>query len=125
MYLVSVIAGMAVLSLVAGAASAQDQAPNSVKGLRVLLTNDDSIQGTSAMGHDGIGLYQLRKSLCAAGADVIVVGPWGRQSGKGGAITTGGKLTIQEGAPPEAFRSDCKNSSERRQGVRCLRLRNL
>ena len=110
MYLISVIAGMAVLSLVAGAASAQDQASNSVKGLRVLLTNDDSIQGTSAMGHDGIGLYQLRKTLCAAGADVIVIGPWGRQSGKGGAITTGGKLTLQTSTPPEAFKSDCKNS---------------
>ena len=110
MYLVSVIAVIAVLLIFAGAALAQNQASKSVKGMRVLLTNDDSIQGVKAMGHDGLGLYQLRKSLCAAGADVIVVGPWGRQSGKGGAITTGGKLTIQEAVPPEAFKSDCENS---------------
>jgi 5'-nucleotidase len=109
MYLVS-LAGMVLLMIFAGEALAQNEASNSVKGLRVLLTNDDSIQGKKAMGHDGLGLYRLRSALCAAGADVIVIGPWGRQSGKGGAIATGGKLTIQEATPPEAFKSDCANS---------------
>ena len=45
-------------------------------GLKVLVTNDDSARGLDAgFGTDGKGLYELRKALCAAGADVLVVAP--------------------------------------------------
>lgn len=44
-------------------------------GLRILISNDDSMQAARENGKDGIGLYDMRKSLCAAGADVVVVAP--------------------------------------------------
>ncbi len=44
-------------------------------GLRILISNDDSMQAARDNGKDGIGLYDMRKSLCAAGADVVVVAP--------------------------------------------------
>ena len=51
--------------------------PPRLAGLKVLLTNDDSARGLDAgFGTDGKGLYELRKALCAAGADVLVVAPW-------------------------------------------------
>ena len=60
-------------------------------GLKVLLTNDDSARGLDAgFGTDGKGLYELRKALCAAGADVLVVAPWSQQSGAGARMTTPG-----------------------------------
>jgi 5'-nucleotidase len=71
------------------------------------LVNDDSVLGTAASGRDGEGLYELRKAMCAAGADVLVVGPWAVQSGMGGRITLSGPLTVQEVTPPEAYQGDC------------------
>jgi 5'-nucleotidase len=44
-------------------------------GLRVLLSNDDSMRAAKASHSDGLGLYELRKALCGAGADVVVMAP--------------------------------------------------
>ncbi|WP_374119560.1 hypothetical protein [Streptomyces sp. RKAG290] len=52
-------------------------------GLRVLLSNDDSMQAARTSHSDGLGLYEIRKALCGAGADVVVMAPWQVQSGKG------------------------------------------
>ena len=76
-------------------------------GMRILIVNDDSVQGTSASGRDGLGLYALRKSMCDAGADVITVGPWAVQSGMGGRMTLSGQATVQEVTPPAGYADDC------------------
>lgn len=80
---------------------------STVAGMKVLLVNDDGVQARSPVGNDGEGLYELRKALCAAGADVLTVGPWGVQSGMGGRITTGGPLTVQAAPVPAAYQGDC------------------
>jgi 5'-nucleotidase len=85
-------------------------------GLKVLITNDDSARGLDAgFGTDGKGLYELRRSLCAAGADVLVVAPWSQQSGAGARMTTPGfspvPLTVQAVTPPAAYAGDCASSS--------------
>ncbi|MEP9363292.1 5'/3'-nucleotidase SurE [Nocardioides sp. CN2-186] len=103
-----------VVGLLAGqAGAAQVKPPANVKGLKILLTNDDSVQGVKADGEDGKGLYELRKALCAAGADVIVVGPWGQQSGQGGRITTSrtAGLTVTKATVPEAYAGDCASAA--------------
>lgn len=84
----------------------------SLSGLRVLLTNDDGAQGRdTTFGTDGKGLYELRRALCAAGADVLTVAPWLQQSGAGARMTTPGfspvPLTVQAVAPPSAYAGDC------------------
>lgn len=91
-------------------------ATSSLAGLKVLLTNDDSARGLDAgFGTDGKGLYELRKSLCAAGADVLVVAPWSQQSGAGARMTTPGfspvPLTVQAVTPPAAYAGDCSTTS--------------
>jgi 5'-nucleotidase len=88
----------------------------SLSGLKVLITNDDSAQGhDTTYGTDGKGLYELRKALCAAGADVLVVAPWSQQSGAGAGMTTPGfspvPLTVQAVTPPAAYASDCSGAS--------------
>jgi len=85
-------------------------------GLKVLITNDDSAQARdTSFGTDGKGLYELRKALCAAGADVLVVAPWLQQSGAGARMTTPGfspvPLTVQAVTPPAAYADDCAASS--------------
>lgn len=87
--------------------------PASVKGLKIMLTNDDSVQGVKADGSDGQGLYALRQKLCAAGADVIVVGPWGQQSGQSARITTDRAvgLTVTQVTPPAAYAGDCAGAA--------------
>src|SRR5689334_15168754 len=71
-----------------GSAGAATPVPT-VAGLKVLITNDDSARGLdSSFGTDGKGLYELRKALCAAGADVLVVAPWSQQSGAGARMTS-------------------------------------
>ena len=78
-----------VIGLLAGQAGASSaKPPANVKGLKIMLTNDDSVQGVKADGSDGQGLYELRKALCAARRGRVVLGPWGQQSGQGGRITT-------------------------------------
>ena len=103
-----------VIALLAGqAGAAPKKPPANVKGLKILLTNDDSVQGVKADGSDGKGLYELRKALCAAGADVIVIGPWAQQSGQGGRITTdrGVGLTVTPATVPSAYADDCAGAA--------------
>lgn len=77
-------------------------------GLRVLLSNDDSMQAAKASNSDGLGLYELRRAMCAAGADVVVMAPWQVQSGKGTAVTNGGVVTAQRRtALPAGYEDDC------------------
>lgn len=104
-----------VLGTLAAASPAQAATPN-LAGLRVLITNDDSARGLDAgFGTDGKGLYELRKALCAAGADVLVVAPWSQQSGAGARMTSPGfapvPLTVQAVTPPAAYSTDCSGSS--------------
>jgi 5'-nucleotidase len=91
----------------ASGSAANPRPPASVEGLRILLVNDDGVQAQSPLGLDGKGLYELRKALCAAGADVLTVGPWSVQSGMGGRITTGGPVTVQAVTVPTAYQGDC------------------
>ncbi|MGW3074759.1 5'/3'-nucleotidase SurE [Kitasatospora sp. NPDC001132] len=108
--LIAVTAASAVL---AGGvtASAAEPAPSTARplaGLRVLLTNDDSMRAAKASNSDGLGLYELRRALCAAGADVVVMAPWQVQSGKGTAVTNGGTLTLSHRTDlPAGYRNDC------------------
>jgi 5'-nucleotidase len=102
--------------LAASAAHAAGSAAPPLSGLRVLITNDDSARGLdSSFGTDGKGLYELRKSLCAAGADVLVVAPWAQQSGAGARESVPGfspvPLTVQAVSPPAAYANDCATSS--------------
>jgi 5'-nucleotidase len=90
--------------------------PASIAGLKVLLTNDDSARAADPQyGSDGKGLYELRKALCAAGADVLVVAPWRQQSGAGGRMSVPGftpvPLTVQAVTPPAAYAGDCAGAS--------------
>ncbi|MGW0902865.1 5'/3'-nucleotidase SurE [Streptomyces sp. NPDC002853] len=83
-------------------------APRTLTGLRVLLSNDDSMQAADASHSDGLGLYEIRKALCAAGADVVTMAPWQVQSGKGTSVTNGGTLTLAERtALPAGYEADC------------------
>ncbi|MET8542028.1 5'/3'-nucleotidase SurE [Kitasatospora sp. NPDC004799] len=91
---------------VSGPASAATARP--LAGLRVLLTNDDSMRAAKASNADGLGLYELRRALCAAGADVVVTAPWQVQSGRGTAVSNGGTLTLSHRADlPAGYRDDC------------------
>ncbi|MHC0432974.1 5'/3'-nucleotidase SurE [Streptomyces sp. O3] len=80
-------------------------------GMRVLLTNDDSMQAARSSGSDGLGLYELRKGLCEAGADVVTLAPWQVQSGKGTAVTNGGTLSLtRRTALPADYGNDCSGT---------------
>lgn len=96
-----------------GASAESAKPPADVQGLKIMLTNDDSVQGVKADGSDGQGLYELRHTLCAAGADVVVVGPWAQQSGQGGRITTDRTtgLTVTPVTPPAAYAGDCADAA--------------
>ncbi len=81
-------------------------APASVEGMRVLITNDDGVQP----GAGSQGLYELRKALCAAGADVAVVGPWADRSGASASITYGSsstRFTLTTPAIDATYEDDC------------------
>lgn len=92
----------------ASAAEPAGAAARPLAGLRVLLTNDDSMQAAKASNSDGLGLYELRRALCAAGADVVVMAPWQVQSGKGTAVSNGGTLTLSRRTDlPAGYRGDC------------------
>lgn len=115
------VAGLALaltsLPTVLGGPSAARPGPSAaaapdLSGLRVLLTNDDSAQARdSRFGTDGKGLYELRKALCAAGADVLTVAPWMQQSGSSGRITTPGftpvPITVQKMTAATPYVGDC------------------
>ncbi|MFE5797737.1 5'/3'-nucleotidase SurE [Streptomyces sp. NPDC056503] len=82
--------------------------PRPLAGLRILLSNDDSMRAARTSNSDGLGLYELRRAMCAAGADVVVMAPWQVQSGKGTAVTNGGALTAQRRtALPAGYENDC------------------
>ncbi|BDH56564.1 5'/3'-nucleotidase SurE [Tsukamurella sp. PLM1] len=76
-------------------------------GLKILLTNDDSIQASKPNNSDGLGLYELRRSLCAAGAQVVTIAPWAVQSGRGTAVTNSGTIRPGTVAPPAGHEGDC------------------
>ncbi|MFF2409498.1 5'/3'-nucleotidase SurE [Streptomyces sp. NPDC058092] len=83
-------------------------------GMRVLLSNDDSMQAAKRSNSDGLGLYELRRAMCAAGADVVVMAPWQVQSGKGTAVTNGGVVTAQRRtALPAGYEDDCAGAAAR------------
>ncbi|PZT68258.1 hypothetical protein DN402_08160 [Streptomyces sp. SW4] len=89
-------------------APAPPSSPAPLAGMRVLLTNDDSMRMSRPDASDGKGLYEVRRALCAAGADVVVMAPWSNQSGAGTSATGGGHLTLAERtALPEAYARDC------------------
>ncbi|MFI5852675.1 5'/3'-nucleotidase SurE [Streptomyces parvulus] len=80
-------------------------------GLRVLLSNDDSMRLTRPDGADGKGLYEVRHALCAAGADVVVMAPWANQSGAGTSATSAGQLTVQRRTVlPAGYEGDCSGA---------------
>ncbi|MFE0801627.1 5'/3'-nucleotidase SurE [Streptomyces sp. NPDC058812] len=117
--LVAAVTG-AVLSTL-GVAAADTSSPSASKdharsspplaGLRVLLSNDDSMRAAEASHSDGLGLYEIRKALCDAGADVVVMAPWQVQSGKGTAVTNGGTLTLTERTHlPADYENDCSGT---------------
>ncbi|MFL9677749.1 MULTISPECIES: 5'/3'-nucleotidase SurE [Streptomyces] len=90
------------------AADRTKPASRPLAGLRILLSNDDSMRAAKASNSDGLGLYELRRAMCAAGADVVVMAPWQVQSGKGTAVTNGGVLTAQRRtALPAGYENDC------------------
>ncbi|MFJ9444650.1 5'/3'-nucleotidase SurE [Kitasatospora sp. NPDC101235] len=103
----------AVLATAASAsASAASSTPAAtarpLAGLRVLLTNDDSMRAVKASNSDGLGLYELRRALCAAGADVVVMAPWQVRSGAGTAVTNDGVLTLSRRTDlPAGYQGDC------------------
>ncbi len=120
---VAVVALVAVLAAIVpssseGAPTPRQAAPalGSIAGLKVLLTNDDSARfADTTYGTDGKGVYELRKALCGAGADVLVVAPWRQQSGAGGRMSVPGfspvPLTVQAVTPPAAYADDCASAS--------------
>ncbi|MFB7513983.1 5'/3'-nucleotidase SurE [Streptomyces sp. NPDC056144] len=111
--LASAAALLAGLGATAYASTADSAAPagRPLAGMRILISNDDSMQAAKASNSDGLGLYELRRSMCAAGADVVVMAPWQVQSGKGTAVTNGGVVTAQRRtALPAGYENDCSGA---------------
>lgn len=108
--LVALTAAAAALAA-SGFASAAEPRPAAARplaGLRVLLTNDDSMRAAKASNSDGLGLYELRRALCAAGADVVVMAPWQVRSGAGTAVSNDGVLTLGRRTDlPADYGGDC------------------
>ncbi len=105
-------APLVLLAVLLGSVFAQSPAvlaPPSVAGLKVLLTNDDGVQPGGGAG----GIFELRKALCAAGADVAVVAPWLDRSGAGTSITYGSDQTRFTLTTPELdaeYAGDCADA---------------
>jgi 5'-nucleotidase len=90
--------------------TAEAAKPHGLPGMKILLTNDDSMQAAKTNPTDGLGLYELRKALCAKGADVVVMAPWAVQSGKGTAVTNSGSFRLGQKALPSGYESDCASA---------------
>ncbi|MFI6577015.1 5'/3'-nucleotidase SurE [Nocardiopsis sp. NPDC050513] len=90
----------------------EEFAPASLDGVRVLLGNDDSMRAAEEDGSDGLGLYELRSALCAAGADVVVFAPWDYQSSMSSAVSHSGSFGLG-GHPglPDEYADDCADAS--------------
>lgn len=104
------LAAAGAAGLIAGGALNASAHPNShrpLAGLKVLLTNDDSMQAQRPTNSDGLGLYEIRKALCAAGADVVTIAPWGVQSGRGTAVTNSGTIFVGTKQLAQDYASDC------------------
>ncbi|MGJ0184341.1 5'/3'-nucleotidase SurE [Corynebacterium glyciniphilum] len=91
------------------AAIESEPSATTLENMRVLLTNDDSMQASDEeKNNDGLGLYAVRKALCEAGADVVVIAPWAAQSGKGTAVSNSGTFHAADApAIPVGFEDDC------------------
>lgn len=87
--------------------AAAKSAPATLDGLRVLITNDDSMRAERPNNSDGLGLYEIRRALCAAGADVVVIAPWQVQSGRGTAVSNSGVLNLGTLPAPAGYEADC------------------
>lgn len=86
-------------------------AGDGLAGAHIMLVNDDSVQAAESNGSDGRGLYFLRRQLCDAGADVVVVGPWGQQSGRGRASAASPQVSVQPPMElPKQFAGDCSSA---------------
>ncbi|MBN9105717.1 MAG: 5'/3'-nucleotidase SurE [Propionibacteriaceae bacterium] len=94
----------------ASMSTAEAAKPKGLPGMRILLTNDDSMQAAKASHTDGLGLYELRKALCAKGADVVVIAPWSVQSGKGSAVTNSGTFRLGQKTLPAGYENDCASA---------------
>ncbi|WP_424210611.1 5'/3'-nucleotidase SurE [Streptomyces sp. BI20] len=83
-------------------------------GLRVLLGNDDSMRMARPDASDGKGLYEVRRALCAAGADVVVMAPASGQSGAGTSATGSGRLSLEHRTTlPAGYENDCSRAPAR------------
>ncbi|MEU3844962.1 5'/3'-nucleotidase SurE [Streptomyces sp. NPDC028635] len=83
-------------------------------GMRVLLSNDDSMRAARPDGADGRGLYEMRKALCAAGADVVVLAPWQYMSGAGTSVSNSGAFAAQRRTRlPARYAGDCSGAPTR------------
>ena len=91
-------------------ATAHTSKHQSLRGLKILLTNDDSMRDGRPNQSDGRGLYEVRKALCAAGADVVVIAPWSVQSGRGTAVTNSGTMRVGTKELGAEYKNDCKNA---------------
>lgn len=104
----AVLAGAGATAYATTADTAASGPARPLAGMRILISNDDSMQAAKASNSDGLGLYELRRAMCAAGADVVVMAPWQVQSGKGTAVTNGGVLTAQRRTTlPAGYEGDC------------------
>ncbi|MEU3463622.1 5'/3'-nucleotidase SurE [Streptomyces sp. NPDC006733] len=107
----AVLAAGALVLPPAGSANAgtdHSRHDGSLAGMRILLSNDDSMQLARPNGSDGKGLYEVRRALCAAGADVVVMAPWANQSGAGTGATGSGTLTVRRRTVlPADYGRDC------------------
>jgi 5'-nucleotidase len=105
----ALVAALAVITP-ASTSTAEAARPHGLTGMKILLTNDDSMQAAKASHTDGLGLYEVRKALCAKGADVVVIAPWAVQSGKGSAVTNSGAFRLGQKALPAGYESDCASA---------------
>lgn len=107
---VSVLAGASIAPNTGTVPAAAPVAATSLEGLRVLVTNDDSMRADRPNNSDGLGLYEIRRALCAAGADVVVIAPWQVQSGRGTAVSNGGVLNLATEPVPAGYEDDCADA---------------
>lgn len=109
-----VLAGLLAIPAMNGSAIVEARrppapSPATVAGMKILITNDDGVQP----GADSVGLFELRGALCAAGADVVVVGPWRNMSGASASITYGSsssRFTLTTPVIDAPYADDCSTS---------------